>query len=222
LKIYGAKINDSGVPPTHIMQISGHKNIQSITNYRKINETQHRNIGFMFTRANGLSNQSSTPATKNITTHSTHPPVQELPDEVTEPPARAITAHVTLPLAQQIPEVTAPSVKAITAQLTLPPLPELPDEMTAPPAKEYRQQPVIAAPQTSQCVASSATINMADAGNGAAQAPSLLADMIGGSLGVFKNCSVTIGKLNITLQQPKASPPPPKKCKSSSSNSSQD
>ncbi|XP_069109840.1 uncharacterized protein [Argopecten irradians] len=36
------KLNDNGLPPNQIMQISGHKNIQSINNYSTINSNQHR------------------------------------------------------------------------------------------------------------------------------------------------------------------------------------
>ena len=38
------KLNDQGVPPTHIMQISGHKNVQSLKNYSILCEHQQRNI----------------------------------------------------------------------------------------------------------------------------------------------------------------------------------
>lgn len=38
------KLNDQDVPPTHIMQISGHKNVQSINNYSSLSEKQQRNI----------------------------------------------------------------------------------------------------------------------------------------------------------------------------------
>ncbi|RUA04261.1 MAG: hypothetical protein DSY43_06765 [Gammaproteobacteria bacterium] len=38
------KLNDRGVPPTHIMQISGHKNVQSLNNYSNLSERQQRNI----------------------------------------------------------------------------------------------------------------------------------------------------------------------------------
>ena len=38
------KLNDQEVPPTHIMQISGHKNVQSLNNYSSLSEKQHRNI----------------------------------------------------------------------------------------------------------------------------------------------------------------------------------
>ena len=32
------KLNDHEVPPTHIMQISGHKNVQSLNNYSSRSE----------------------------------------------------------------------------------------------------------------------------------------------------------------------------------------
>lgn len=38
------KLNDNQVPPTHIMQISGHKNIQSINNYSSLNSRQLQTI----------------------------------------------------------------------------------------------------------------------------------------------------------------------------------
>jgi hypothetical protein len=38
------KLNDSNVPANQIMQISGHKNIQSINNYSHINQQQHKDI----------------------------------------------------------------------------------------------------------------------------------------------------------------------------------
>ena len=38
------KLNDEGVPPTHIMQISGHKNVQSLNNYSTLSERQQKNI----------------------------------------------------------------------------------------------------------------------------------------------------------------------------------
>ena len=38
------KLNDQCVPPTHIMQITGHKNVQSLKNYSILCEHQQRNI----------------------------------------------------------------------------------------------------------------------------------------------------------------------------------
>ena len=38
------KLYDHEVPPTHIMEISGHRNIQSLNNYSSLLEKQQRNI----------------------------------------------------------------------------------------------------------------------------------------------------------------------------------
>ena len=38
------KLNDQEVPPTHIMQISGHKNVQSLNNYSSLSEKQQQSI----------------------------------------------------------------------------------------------------------------------------------------------------------------------------------
>ena len=38
------KLNDNGIPPNQIMQISGHKNIQSINNYSSLNSSQLQQI----------------------------------------------------------------------------------------------------------------------------------------------------------------------------------
>ena len=38
------KLNDSDVPPTHIMQLSGHKNIQSMNNYSHVSEQQQKTM----------------------------------------------------------------------------------------------------------------------------------------------------------------------------------
>ena len=48
------RLNDQEVPPTHIMQISGHKNVQSFNNYSTRSEKQQRNI------SNILSSTTST------------------------------------------------------------------------------------------------------------------------------------------------------------------
>ena len=47
------KLNDAGVPPSHIMQISGHKNVHSINNYSSLNINQQRSIsGILNNEAN--------------------------------------------------------------------------------------------------------------------------------------------------------------------------
>ena len=37
-------LNDKEIPPTQIMQISGHKNVQSITNYSNVNMGQQKRM----------------------------------------------------------------------------------------------------------------------------------------------------------------------------------
>lgn len=59
------KLTEHNVPPTHIMQITGHKNVQSVNNYSHINEQQHRQISSI------LSNQSMC---VNQNTLATYPP----------------------------------------------------------------------------------------------------------------------------------------------------
>ena len=54
------KLNDQDVPPTHIMQISGHKNVQSLNNYSSLSEKQQRSI------SNILSSTTSTRRTLAI------------------------------------------------------------------------------------------------------------------------------------------------------------
>ena len=36
------KQNDSDIPPCHIMQLSGHRNVQSINNYSQISQQQQK------------------------------------------------------------------------------------------------------------------------------------------------------------------------------------
>ena len=38
------KINDNEISPTRIIQLSGHRNVQSITNYSSLNLSQQKNI----------------------------------------------------------------------------------------------------------------------------------------------------------------------------------
>ena len=52
------KLRDSNVPPTDIMQISGHKSIQSVLTYSNMSEKQHRNCSDI------LSTTKSATATK--------------------------------------------------------------------------------------------------------------------------------------------------------------
>ena len=48
------KMNDQGVPSTHIMQISGHKNVQSLNNYSTLSERQQKNISNILSEHPGM------------------------------------------------------------------------------------------------------------------------------------------------------------------------
>jgi len=52
------KLNDSDIPPSHIMQLSGHRNIQSINNYSHMSQQQQKNMSRI------LSATSTEPAAK--------------------------------------------------------------------------------------------------------------------------------------------------------------
>ena len=53
------KLNDSDVPPTHIMQVSGHKNVQSINNYSHVSVQQQKNMSRILSSS---STESAEPA----------------------------------------------------------------------------------------------------------------------------------------------------------------
>ena len=36
------RLNDNDIPPSHIMQLSGHKNVQSINNYSHVSQQQQK------------------------------------------------------------------------------------------------------------------------------------------------------------------------------------
>ena len=52
------KLNDSDIPPSHIMQLSGNRNVQSINNYSHISQQQQKNMSRI------LSATSTEPAAK--------------------------------------------------------------------------------------------------------------------------------------------------------------
>ena len=52
------KLNDSDIPPSHIMQLSGHRNVQSINNYSHISQQKQKNMSRI------LSATSTEPAAK--------------------------------------------------------------------------------------------------------------------------------------------------------------
>ena len=58
------KLNDEGVPPNQIIQISGHKNVNSLNNYSKINNEQSRRISNILANKPSTSNSLVTPPTR--------------------------------------------------------------------------------------------------------------------------------------------------------------
>ena len=45
------KLNDRKIPPMHTMQLSRHKNVQSIANYSSLNLNQQKNVSGILSRA---------------------------------------------------------------------------------------------------------------------------------------------------------------------------
>ena len=60
------KVYDHEVPPTHIMQISGHKNIQSLNNYSSLLEKQQRNISNSMSASISASGSLAIQETKEV------------------------------------------------------------------------------------------------------------------------------------------------------------
>ena len=56
------KLNDHEIPPTHIMQLSGHRNVQSITNYSSLNLNQQKNMSGILSRTSQTQMTTSTGA----------------------------------------------------------------------------------------------------------------------------------------------------------------
>ena len=60
------KLNDHEVPPTHIMQISGHKNVQSLNNYSSLSEKQQRDISNIMSASTSASGSLATQETEEV------------------------------------------------------------------------------------------------------------------------------------------------------------
>ena len=61
------KLNDNDIPPTHIMQLGGHRNVQSIPNYSGLNLNLQTNISGILSRTS----QTQTRATADASTSKT-------------------------------------------------------------------------------------------------------------------------------------------------------
>lgn len=46
-KIMIQKLNDNNIPPTHIMQLSGHRKVQSVNNYSTVSNEQQKNMSLI-------------------------------------------------------------------------------------------------------------------------------------------------------------------------------
>ena len=60
------KLNDHEVPPTHIMQISGHKNVQSLNNYSSLSEKQQRDISNIMSASTSASGSLAIQETEEV------------------------------------------------------------------------------------------------------------------------------------------------------------
>ena len=60
------KLNDHEVPPTHIMQISGHKNVQSLNNYSSLLEKQQRDISNIMSASTSASGSLAIQETEEV------------------------------------------------------------------------------------------------------------------------------------------------------------
>lgn len=72
------KHNVSEIPPAHVMQLSGQRNVQSITNYSSLNLKKKKNISSMVSRA---SSQTQTIATNETAAASASKTPMSLFDE---------------------------------------------------------------------------------------------------------------------------------------------
>ena len=62
-------LSEQNVPPTQIMQISGHKNIQSINNYSHISDEQHKSISKTINGLNGSVSSAASVQNVSLTSH---------------------------------------------------------------------------------------------------------------------------------------------------------
>ena len=76
MKMMVQKLNDSNVPPTHIMQLSGHRNMQSVNNYSFVSKEQQKNLSLIMSSkpstynaaSDAINNASRTAATTTTLT----------------------------------------------------------------------------------------------------------------------------------------------------------
>ena len=80
------KLSDSNIEPTKIMQISGHRNVQSINNYATMSHSQHRNICNILnsTRAQSSTSTISQPVEKPHASRESHDQPASFPNRPTQ------------------------------------------------------------------------------------------------------------------------------------------
>ena len=60
------KLNDHEVPPTHIIQIPGHKNVQSLNNYSSLSKKQQRDISYIMSASTSASGSLAIQETEEV------------------------------------------------------------------------------------------------------------------------------------------------------------
>ncbi|KAK7110393.1 hypothetical protein V1264_014276 [Littorina saxatilis] len=60
------KLNDHGLPPTHIMQVSGHRNVQSINNYSTMSDTQRQHVSKILNATSTVTHTLSAQQVENL------------------------------------------------------------------------------------------------------------------------------------------------------------
>ena len=63
------KLNDNEIPPTQIMQITGHRNVNSVNNYSSLSDKQKEKISGILSFRGQNDNQSQEPRASTSTTH---------------------------------------------------------------------------------------------------------------------------------------------------------
>ena len=59
------KLNDVNIPPTHIMQLSGHRNVQSVNNYSTVSNEQQKNMSLILSGKTTSTSKEKRPASSS-------------------------------------------------------------------------------------------------------------------------------------------------------------
>ncbi|XP_053393690.1 uncharacterized protein LOC128555440 [Mercenaria mercenaria] len=93
------KLRDSGIAPTDIMQISGHKNIQSVMNYSAMSEEKHKQCSRILSTVRPSSDRPSSSASSSSVSDGVFPAIAQ--------PCQS--ASHSLPFVQSVPVSSASS-----------------------------------------------------------------------------------------------------------------